>query len=87
MLLSHPFIDIIVILNLAVFVMYGIDKLLAIRHRRRVPERILLLSPVPFASAGALLAMLVFRHKIRKAYFWAILIPLLVLQLYILFTV
>jgi uncharacterized membrane protein YsdA (DUF1294 family) len=56
------------LLNLAVLLMYGMDKGRARGDRRRIPERDLLLAALigPF---GAMAGMRVFRHKTRKARF------------------
>ncbi len=53
------------LINALVFLVYGIDKLKAVRNRYRIPEKTLvglgLLGPF-----GGGLGMLGFRHKIRK---------------------
>lgn len=54
------------ILSALAFALYGWDKALARLHRRRVPETALLCCALLGGSAGALLAMTLFRHKIRK---------------------
>ncbi len=59
-----------VILNLACFIIMGWDKLCACRHWRRIPEKVLFLCGLPGGGVGGLLAMGVFRHKIRKPLFW-----------------
>lgn len=48
------------------FVLFGWDKLLAKRHRRRVPEAALLGCALMGGSAGAALGMALFHHKTRK---------------------
>ena len=55
----------LVLINVVTFVIFGVDKLLAKhpRLRQRVPEKNLLLLAVVGGSVGALLGMLVFRHK------------------------
>lgn len=56
------------------FVLYGVDKHRAINHKWRIPEAtLLLISSV--GGVGALLGMIVFRHKTRKLKF-RILVPL-----------
>lgn len=54
------------VLSALAFVLYGWDKAEAKRRRRRVPEVALLSCALLGGSAGALLAMAMFRHKIRK---------------------
>ena len=55
----------LILINIVTFVVFGLDKLLAKhpRLRQRVPEKNLLLLAVVGGSVGALLGMLVFRHK------------------------
>ena len=49
--------------NLLTFLLFGLDKLLAIRRRRRVPEATLLTLGVLGGSLGAMFAMSLFHHK------------------------
>lgn len=51
------------------FILFGWDKLMAKKHRRRVPEAALLGCALMGGSAGAALGMAVFRHKTRKPLF------------------
>ena len=55
--------------NLALFLVMGIDKLAAKRHRRRVPETSLLALAILGGSIGGILGMLTFRHKTKKPAF------------------
>ena len=61
--------------NLAVFAIFGIDKSKAKRGDRRVSEIALLLIAFFLGAVGALAGMLVFRHKTRKLKF-KILVPI-----------
>ena len=64
--------------NLVTFTVYGVDKAKAKRGAWRVPEKTLFLLPLLGGSVGALLGMLVFRHKTKHWYFaWGI--PLILL--------
>ena len=56
------------LVNLIVFAMYGIDKAKAVRNEWRISERNLIIAAA-FGAPGALIAMLLFRHKIRKPKF------------------
>ncbi|MBR1757681.1 MAG: DUF1294 domain-containing protein [Lachnospiraceae bacterium] len=56
------------LVNLAVFILYGVDKSKAKRGKWRIPERTLLIAAV-FGVIGALLGMLFFHHKTKKAKF------------------
>ena len=55
----------LILINIVTFLVFGLDKLLSKhpRFRQRVPEKNLLLLAVVGGSVGALLGMLVFRHK------------------------
>ncbi len=66
----------LLIINAAGFLIMCVDKLLAKKEARRVPERTLLLIAAIGGSLGSLLGMLVAHHKTRKAKFY-ILVPLL----------
>lgn len=71
----------ILLINLAGFAVFGTDKLLAKRQRRRVPEATLLLLAAAGAAAGELAAMYLFRHKTLHRKFSFGLPILLALQL------
>ncbi len=49
--------------NAVTFLLYGWDKLAAIRRWRRIPEMFLILMAVFGGSIGALVSMQLFRHK------------------------
>lgn len=55
--------------NLAAFLVFGIDKLLARNRRRRVSEATLLALAVVGGSLGAWAGMYMFRHKTLHAKF------------------
>ena len=63
--------------NFAVFLVYGIDKLLARHGARRISERTLLAFAFFMGAVGAIFGMYIFRHKTRKRKF-RILVPLYV---------
>ncbi|ORU00089.1 hypothetical protein D081_1183 [Anaerovibrio sp. JC8] len=52
-----------VIINIIAVAVYGWDKMCAIRHKWRVPEKTLLAIAVIGGSLGALFAMSLFHHK------------------------
>ena len=64
----REFFIVYILLNVLVFVVYGIDKYRAIQKKYRIPEATLLWLAVS-GVVGAIAGMLVFRHKIRKAKF------------------
>lgn len=57
-------------INLITFVLFGIDKIKAIRSRWRIKEATLIRFSLLGGGLGGLLGMLVFRHKIRKPKFY-----------------
>ena len=60
-------------LNGSTFVLYGFDKMLAMLRARRIPERILWWAAFAGGPVGAILGMIVFRHKVSKKSFQFIL--------------
>lgn len=59
----------LILINVFGFAVMGIDKRRAIRHRWRVPERVLFGTAFFFGSIGILTGMYVFRHKTRHLSF------------------
>lgn len=68
------------LVNIATFAAYGYDKHRAYYAKFRIPEFVLLLLAVIGGAFGALMGMLLFRHKIRKPRFY-VTVPLLVLAM------
>jgi uncharacterized membrane protein YsdA (DUF1294 family) len=63
--------------NLFVFLLYGLDKLKAVKNQWRIPEKTLMAAAV-FGVLGAILGMLIFHHKVRKPKF-AIGVPVILI--------
>ena len=75
----------LLVINGVAFLLYGLDKWLAIEHKSRIRIVTLLLVALLGGSIGALIAMYVFRHKTRKIYF-TIGVPLiLIMQIIVIF--
>lgn len=55
--------------NLTALLLMGLDKGLARRHRRRIPEKTLFLPVLLGGGLGGTLGMRLFRHKTRHWYF------------------
>ena len=56
----------LLIWNLLIFLIYGIDKAKARRGAWRIPEKILLILALTCGGFGAWLAGITFQHKTRK---------------------
>ncbi len=57
------------VVNLVVFILYGVDKRRAKRSAWRIPEKTLLTGTWLLGGVGAWLAMRMFRHKTRHIAF------------------
>ncbi len=66
------FVVYFIIFSLVTFLLWGIDKYRARARQWRIPERFLLILSLIGGAFGALAGMVVFRHKIRKPYFWVL---------------
>jgi uncharacterized membrane protein YsdA (DUF1294 family) len=55
--------------NIFVALIYGVDKLLAIRKKRRVSEKKLLFLAFLLGGFGAMFGMIIFNHKTSKRRF------------------
>ena len=56
-------------MNLLTFLLFGLDKYQAVRHRFRISERVLLGTSALGGALGGLFGMLLFHHKTKKAKF------------------
>lgn len=56
-------------INAISFVLFGFDKFLAIKNKRRIPEKELFTVSTIGGAFGSMLAILVFNNKISKATF------------------
>ena len=65
-------------INILAFCLYGLDKSAAVKHKQRIPNRVLLGMAVIGGSAGALAGMYTFRHKTQKKYY-TVTVPLILL--------
>ena len=71
----------LVIINIAAFCMYGLDKSAAIKQKERIPNKVLLFMAVIGGSVGALAGMYTFRHKTKKWYYTVTVPVILLLQI------
>ncbi len=66
---------ILLIWNITIIFVYGTDKLLARKKKRRIKETTLIIPAFLFGGAGAIFGMVIFNHKTSKLKF-RILVPL-----------
>ena len=71
----------IAVISVITFIIFGIDKRKAVKHQRRIPESTLLSLTFLGGTIGALLGMLIFRHKISKTSFLLKFIGIVVIQI------
>lgn len=69
------------LINAVTFALYAIDKFNAKTDSWRISERILIFFAIAGGSAGALLGMIICRHKIRITKFKLVIPVVLVVQL------
>ena len=65
-------LDLMIAMSVLGFLLYGWDKRKARKQRRRIPEAWLLSVGFFGGALGALLGMLLLRHKTRHWYFWIV---------------
>ena len=68
------------VVSLIAFITYGVDTGKSIERAWRVPEKVLLGMGLLGGSAGALVAMNIFRHKTKHWYFWVVNVIGLIIQ-------
>ena len=89
MTLKLVLLSVLLVWNLVILSVYGLDKHKAIQHKRRISEKSLLLQTIIFGGIGAVLGGRLFRHKINKWYFkfcWLSGIVIDVVLLYLILT-
>ncbi len=74
----------LIIINIFSFIIYFIDKVLAIKKLYRISEISLIIISILGGMVGGLMSMLIFRHKTKKIYFYLINIFSLILWIFIL---
>lgn len=78
----------IIMWNVVVFALYGIDKRKAVKEEWRISERTLLLIAFFFGGIGAILGGNLFHHKTKKWYFqvvWVLGIFMIFIGIYLLY--
>lgn len=79
------FLIYLAIINIVTFIVYGLDKFLAIKEKSRVKIITLLILAFLGGELGGLLAMKIFHHKTNKDYFSVGLPLILLMHIVILF--
>ena len=67
--MSNSIVGWLLIMNIAAFAVYGVDKYRSMHREWRIRERTLLLLAIGGGSIGAWLGMQVFRHKTKHLKF------------------
>lgn len=81
MLIFWIYLAVLAVMSLITFFIYFADKRKAKRREWRIREAVLLSLGFFGGALGALLGMNVFRHKIRRWYFWVENMIFLLLQI------
>ena len=76
-------IEYLVIINIISFILYGIDKYLAIKQKYRISEISLYIASIIGGCFMGIIGMKVFHHKTRKISFWIVNIISMILWIYI----
>lgn len=66
---QHPLAIYLIIVNISLFLLMGLDKLKAKMDSWRISEKTLLLLGLVGGGLGGILGQQVFHHKTRKVYF------------------
>lgn len=73
----------LIVINIAAFVVMGIDKIKAKKHMWRIPEKTLFALAISGGSIGAIAGMYIFRHKTKHIKFIMGMPVILILQILI----
>ena len=76
-------IEYLVIINIISFILYGIDKYLAIKKKYRISEISLYVVSLIGGCFMGIIGMKVFHHKTKKISFWIVNIISIILWIYI----
>ena len=71
----------VAVLSFITLIIYGIDKVKAKNNANRVPEKTLLGLSALGGALGGFLAMILFKHKTKRWYFWFINILFLIVHI------
>lgn len=71
-MIGYYIISYVYFINVLTFSLYGADKHFSVSGKRRIPEAVLLCLSVIGGALGALLGMLLFRHKTNHKVFYIV---------------
>ena len=71
-------------INIASFILMGVDKLSVIRGESRIPEKWFFTISLAGGSFGVFLGMIIFHHKTKKTYFGFIVTLMLIAYVFVL---
>lgn len=77
----------LIIINIMTFILFGIDKLLAIYHKRRISEKTLICLAILGGCFLEFIGMNLFRHKTLKGKFYFINISMILIYVYIIYKI
>ncbi|MEM2584774.1 MAG: DUF1294 domain-containing protein [Thermoproteota archaeon] len=83
-LLKELAYDYFLLVNIAGFILMGVDKASAIQGETRIPEKWFFTISLIGGPFGVFLGMLVFHHKTRKTYFEFIVTLMLIIYAFVL---
>lgn len=81
---SYNLIYYLLIINVITFILFGIDKHKSIHRKKRISNAMLLFCSFIGGSIGALCAMQLFKHKVKKDYYSVGLKYIMLMQIFIL---
>lgn len=84
MIITGIYLFLLVLISFITMVVYGVDKRKAVRNDRRIPEKTLFALSFLGGAIGSLFGMVLFAHKTKHWYFWALNIIFLIIQAIIL---
>ena len=73
----------LLIINMYQFIQMGIDKYLAIKNKRRISEKTLIVTSLIGGSIGGILGMNIFKHKTKKFKFHFFYILFLIIHIFL----
>lgn len=74
----------LIIINIITFIVFGMDKFLAKKNKRRISEKTLFLLSFIGGSFLEFIGMFIFRHKIKKLNFYIFNLLFIFIYVYIL---